>query len=247
MDWTYTFQKEFQRPIFWPLVRTPPEKRDPAAIEGAQGLRRAPEDPRALSRRAALSRRKRADDRRHSARLPRAALDAAAARASGPAAPCAWFERLCERPAFRKTVDIAPGSERPSAAPARGPSFLPGELANARVKSRKIAALLCKQPFKRRHELRVHRDRDEEGVVRLRGHDLAVFGAQLLELFGLEAFLVLDRDVAPIDGLRRLRRASTRAASSRLRACAAWKAPNSASRPWASAIGAPLLLHRHRE
>ena len=34
--WTYTFQKEFQRPIFWPLVRTPPEKRDPAAIEAAR-------------------------------------------------------------------------------------------------------------------------------------------------------------------------------------------------------------------
>src|SRR5207244_748783 len=35
MDWTYTFQREFQRPVFWPLVRTPPEKRDMKAIEAA--------------------------------------------------------------------------------------------------------------------------------------------------------------------------------------------------------------------
>src|SRR5918999_5385542 len=36
MDWTFTFQREFQRPIFWPLVRTPPEKRDANAIEAAR-------------------------------------------------------------------------------------------------------------------------------------------------------------------------------------------------------------------
>src|SRR6266849_4106379 len=28
MDWTHSFSREFQRPVFWPLVRTPPEKRD---------------------------------------------------------------------------------------------------------------------------------------------------------------------------------------------------------------------------
>src|SRR4029077_7293745 len=38
MDWTYTFQKEFQRPIFWPLVRTAPEKRDAGAIEAARKI-----------------------------------------------------------------------------------------------------------------------------------------------------------------------------------------------------------------
>ena len=107
MDWTYTFQKEFQRPIFWPLVRTPPEKRDPAAIEAAQGLRRAPEDPRAhLAERRYL-----AGNELTVADIPlgchvqlwmRLPLER-------PAQPHlqAWFERLCERPAFRKTVDIA--------------------------------------------------------------------------------------------------------------------------------------------
>src|SRR5439155_21863249 len=38
MDWTYSFQKEFQRPIFWPLVRTPPEKRDLNAIEAGRKI-----------------------------------------------------------------------------------------------------------------------------------------------------------------------------------------------------------------
>ena len=35
MDWTHTFSREFQRPVFWPLVRTPPEKRDTNAIREA--------------------------------------------------------------------------------------------------------------------------------------------------------------------------------------------------------------------
>jgi len=34
MDWAYTFQASF-RPVFWGLVRTPPEKRDMKAIEEA--------------------------------------------------------------------------------------------------------------------------------------------------------------------------------------------------------------------
>ena len=33
MDWTHSFSREFQRPVFWPLVRTPPEKRDMQAVE----------------------------------------------------------------------------------------------------------------------------------------------------------------------------------------------------------------------
>ena len=32
MDWTHTFSREFQRPVFWPLVRMPAEKRDMKAI-----------------------------------------------------------------------------------------------------------------------------------------------------------------------------------------------------------------------
>lgn len=35
MDWTHTFAREFQRPVFWPLVRTPPENRDASAIGAA--------------------------------------------------------------------------------------------------------------------------------------------------------------------------------------------------------------------
>jgi glutathione S-transferase len=107
MDWTYTFQREFQRPIFWPLVRTPPEKRDLNAIEAARAvcseLLQIPE--RYLSDRPYL-----AGDRLTIADIPlgchvqlwmRLPLER-------PAQPNlkAWFERLCERPAFRKTVDI---------------------------------------------------------------------------------------------------------------------------------------------
>ena len=36
MDWTHTFSREFQRPLFWALVRTPPEKRDVKTIESAR-------------------------------------------------------------------------------------------------------------------------------------------------------------------------------------------------------------------
>ena len=107
MDWTYTFQREFQRPVFWPLVRTPPEKRDMKAVEAAcktcADLLRIPE--------------KYLDEKPYLAgsaftmgdiplgchvqlwmRLP----------IERPAQPNlkAWFERLCERPAFKKVVDI---------------------------------------------------------------------------------------------------------------------------------------------
>jgi glutathione S-transferase len=108
MDWTYTFQKEFQRPIFWPLVRTPPEKRDLDAIEAARkvcaGLLQIPEKYLARSRYLA-------GDELTIADIPlgchvqlwmRLPLER-------PAQPSleAWFERLCERPAFRKVVDTA--------------------------------------------------------------------------------------------------------------------------------------------
>jgi glutathione S-transferase len=108
MDWTYTFQKEFQRPIFWPLVRTPPEKRDPAAIDSARKvcaeLLTIPE--RYLGERPYL-----AGSDLTIADIPlgchvqlwmRLPLER-------PAQPNlqAWFERLCARPAFREVVDIA--------------------------------------------------------------------------------------------------------------------------------------------
>jgi len=107
MDWTYSFQKEFQRPIFWPLVRTPPEKRDLNAIEAGRKicveLLQIPEAY--LGDRPYLG-----GDRLTIADIPlgchvqlwmRLPLER-------PAQPRlkAWFERLCERPAFRKIVDI---------------------------------------------------------------------------------------------------------------------------------------------
>jgi glutathione S-transferase len=107
MDWTYTFQREVQRPLFWALVRTPPEKRDSAAIEAARKtcaeLLKIPE--RYLGERPYLA----GNDFTMGdiplgchvqiwMRLP----------IERPAQPhlTAWFERLRERPAFRRIVDI---------------------------------------------------------------------------------------------------------------------------------------------
>ena len=105
MDWAFSFQASF-RNVFWGLVRTPPEKRDGAAIEEA---------------------------RRKSADLL-GILDAALGGRHYVAGPFSmgdipigchvqlwmrlpierpkhpnlegWFERLCARQAFRKVVDI---------------------------------------------------------------------------------------------------------------------------------------------
>ena len=106
MDWAFTFQAAF-RPVFWGLIRTPPEQRDPVAIE---------------------------DGRRKSAELL-GHLDAALAERSYVAGEAltmgdipigchvhlwlrlpierprqphleAWFARLLERAPYRKVVDI---------------------------------------------------------------------------------------------------------------------------------------------
>lgn len=108
MDWTFNFSRDFQRPVFWPLVRTAPENRDAKAIDAAvkkcAELLAVPEAT--LSRQAYLA------GASFSVgdiplgchvhlwmRLP----------IERPALPglAAWFERLCARPAFRKIVDIA--------------------------------------------------------------------------------------------------------------------------------------------
>jgi glutathione S-transferase len=108
MDWTYTFQKEFQRPIFWPLVRTPPEKRDPGAIEAARkicaDLLKIPEQYLAAGRRYLAGNELTIADIPlgcHVQLWMRLPLER-------PEQPHlrAWFERLCERPAYRKIVDI---------------------------------------------------------------------------------------------------------------------------------------------
>jgi glutathione S-transferase len=107
MDWTYTFQKEFQRPIFWPLVRTPPEKRDPGAIEAA---RKICIDLLKIPQQSLSGRRYLAGNELTIADIPlgchvqlwmRLPLE----RPEQPQLR-AWFERLCERPAYRKIVDI---------------------------------------------------------------------------------------------------------------------------------------------
>jgi glutathione S-transferase len=106
MDWTFTFQKEFQRPIFWPLVRTPPEKRDPNAIEAARqtciGLLAIPEAT--LSTREYL-----AGDSFTMGDIPLACHAQLWMRLpiEQPAQPNlkAWFDRLCARPAFKRIVD----------------------------------------------------------------------------------------------------------------------------------------------
>ena len=96
-------------PVFWGLIRTPPEKRDMKAIEeGGEEVRRAAGDPRAQ---ALESKPYVAGDSahhgRHPARLPRAALDARADRAP-EAARTSRLVRAPVRsaPAFRKIVDI---------------------------------------------------------------------------------------------------------------------------------------------
>ena len=107
MDWTHTFSREFQRPLFWPLVRVAPEKRDAAAIDEARkkcaALLAIPQ--------AVLAQRPYLGGEQFTVgdiplgchvqlwmRLP-------IERPSHPRLD-AWFARLCERPAFRKIVDI---------------------------------------------------------------------------------------------------------------------------------------------
>ena len=107
MDWTYTFQRELQRPLFWALVRTPPEKRDPDAIEAARKtcaeLLKIPE--RYLAERAFL-----AGDELSIGDIPLGCHVQIWMRLpiERPPQPhlSAWFERLCARPAYRKIVDI---------------------------------------------------------------------------------------------------------------------------------------------
>ena len=105
MDWAFSFQANL-RNVFWGLVRTPPEKRDLNAIE--EGRKKCGEMLGILD--AALA------DQHYVAgafsmgdipigchtqvwmRLP----------IERPKQPNleAWFERLCARPAFKKTVDL---------------------------------------------------------------------------------------------------------------------------------------------
>ncbi len=107
MDWTHTFSREFQRPVFWPLVRTPPEKRDNKAVEEARkkcaALLAIPDS--VLAHRKYL-----AGERFTMGDIPLGCHVQLWMRLpiERPGYPHleAWFDRLCERPAFRKIVDI---------------------------------------------------------------------------------------------------------------------------------------------
>ncbi len=106
MDWAFAFQAAF-RAVFWGLVRTPPEKRDPAAIE--DGRKKSAELLGTLD--TALNGRSYVGGTAFTVgdipigchvqlwmRLP-------IERPKHPALE-AWFARLLERPAYRKVVDI---------------------------------------------------------------------------------------------------------------------------------------------
>lgn len=106
MDWAFTFQNAM-RNVFWGLIRTPPEKRDANAI--AEGTKKSHELAAMLDQVLA--------DRPHvagtaftMADIPIGAEVQRYLRVpiERPALPHlkAWFERLRERPAFVKHVDL---------------------------------------------------------------------------------------------------------------------------------------------
>ncbi len=106
MDWAFTFQGAM-RNVFWGLIRTPVEKRDAKVIEeGRQksaALLAAPE--RTLAARPYLG-----GERFTMADIPLGCevqrwMRVPIERPRFPAVE-AWYARLCERPAFRRHVDL---------------------------------------------------------------------------------------------------------------------------------------------
>jgi glutathione S-transferase len=112
MDWTHSFSREFQRPVFWPLVRTPPEQRDRAAIAAAVKkcgeMLAVPES--VLSRQPYLGGKQFTMGDIplgcHIQLWMRLPLSKLSERPKLPGVE-AWFARLCERPAYGRIVDIA--------------------------------------------------------------------------------------------------------------------------------------------
>ncbi len=106
MDWAFSFQAAF-RPVFWGLVRTPPEKRDPVAIE--EGRKKSAELLGVLD--AALAgHRYVAGDAFTMGDIPIGChvhlwLRLPIERPQHPHLE-AWFARLLERAPYRKVVDI---------------------------------------------------------------------------------------------------------------------------------------------
>jgi len=106
MDWAFSFQGAV-RDAFWNLIRTPPEKRDAAAIERS----RVKSGELAAILDAALADQMYVAGTYSMGDIP---IGCEAQRwmrlpMERPRLPNleAWFERLCARPAFRKNVDIS--------------------------------------------------------------------------------------------------------------------------------------------
>jgi len=106
MDWAFTFQAAL-RPVFWGLIRTPPEKRDPIAIE--EGRKKSAELLGYLD--GALAGRKYvAGDAFTMGDIPIGChvqlwLRLPIERPQHPHLET-WFARLLERASYRKVVDI---------------------------------------------------------------------------------------------------------------------------------------------
>jgi len=106
MDWAFTFAAVL-RPVFWNLIRTPPEKRDHKLVE--EGIQKAGELATYVDARLA--------DRPYVAGESLTMGDIPLGchlqlwfrlEIARPAVPKlqGWFERLCARPAYAKIVDI---------------------------------------------------------------------------------------------------------------------------------------------
>ncbi len=106
MDWAFTFLAAL-RPVFWGLVRTPPEKRDAAAI--GEATKKCAELAAVLD--AALAGRKYlAGDTFTMGDIPAGChvqvwMRLPVERPKHPNLE-AWFARLCERAPYRKVVDL---------------------------------------------------------------------------------------------------------------------------------------------
>ena len=105
MDWAFSFQAAF-RPVFWGLVRTPPEKRDMAAIEEARA--KCAEMLGILD--ATLADRHYVVGAFSMGDIPIGChvqlwMRLPIARPKHPNL-AGWFERLCARTAYKKIVDI---------------------------------------------------------------------------------------------------------------------------------------------
>jgi glutathione S-transferase len=106
MDWAFTFQGAM-RNVFWGLIRTPPEKRDPKAIE--EGRKRSAE-LLAIPESVLAGRPYIAGKSFSMGDIPLGCevqrwMRVPIERPSFPNVQ-AWFDRLCTRPAFKKIVDI---------------------------------------------------------------------------------------------------------------------------------------------